>query len=301
MNGEYQYFTTVKDNDTVRGSFNELTQKTFGFDFADWYEAGHWGERYIPHVLLAKGKVISNVSVNLMRFDICGVKKNYIQLGTVMTDKAYRGQGLNRRIMERILQKQEGRADGFYLFANDSVLDYYPKFGFRPAKEYEYYMPCRHETCIKPYMMEKVDITQKEQYGRLCRAIGSCFEDPEQQNQNDAMYMSDNSGLYWFWLATEFCNDIYYLPESDLYVIAGLEGETLHVNQIFGKRLVEMERLAEAFGKAVNEVVLGYTPVCRERFLVREHKEKDCTLFILGEDLQRMERDRMRFPVLSHA
>ena len=48
-------------------------------------------------------------------------------------------------------------------------------------------------------------------------------------------------------------------------------------------------------------MVLGYTPVHKEKFLVREHKEEDCTLFILGEDLTRIEENQMMFPILSHA
>lgn len=34
---------------------------------------------------------------------------------------------------------------------------------------------------------------------------------------------------------------------------------------------------------------------------VREFKEEDCTLFIIGEDLKRIEQDKMRFAILSHA
>lgn len=301
MNGDYQYFATVKADDMLRKSFNELTQKTFGFDFVDWYEAGHWGEMYIPHVLTEGGRVVSNVSVNLMQFDLCGVKKNYIQLGTVMTDQACRGQGLNRMIMEQILREWEDRADGVYLFANDSVLDYYPKFGFRPVKEYEYYLPCDAAADKAPYKMEKIDLKQKEQYEKLRKTIESYFGDPEIQNHNDGMYMSDNLGLYLFWLAGEFCDHIYYLPEEGVYAVASAEEERLHVHQIFGKRQVEMERLAKAFGENIKEIVLGYTPAHKEKFLVREHKEEDCTLFIRGDDLQRMEKERMRFPALSHA
>ena len=66
----YIYNIKVKENDAIRASFNELTRKTFGFDFVNWYEAGQWGDFYIPHVLLDGDKVISNVSVNLMRLYI---------------------------------------------------------------------------------------------------------------------------------------------------------------------------------------------------------------------------------------
>lgn len=298
---KYTYSTAVKNNDVLRKSFNELTRKTFCFDFVSWYETGHWGEMYIPHVLLDKDKVISNVSVNLMQFDLCGEKKKYIQLGTVMTDENYRGQGLNRWIMEQILEEYQGKVDGIYLFGNDSVLNYYPKFGFKSSKEYEYYLPCDQ---IKPacaYQTEKVDMSQKEQQEKLYEIIRSYEVLSENANQNDAMYMSENIGLYQFWLDAEFGDNVYYLPEIDVYLIANVEEKILYIHQIFGKIKVQPERLANSFGEGIEEMVLGYTPVHKEKFMMREHKEEDCTLFVMGEDLTRIENNKMRFATISHA
>ncbi len=298
---QYKYITEVKDNDSLRESFNALTRKTFGFDFTGWYEAGHWGDLYLPHVMLEGSQVVSNVSVNLIQFDMGGVKKNYIQLGTVMTDAAYRGQGLNREIMERILQDYRGKVDGIYLFGNDSVINYYPKFGFQPSKEYEYYMPCKDLEHTASYEMESVNMDQEEQCERLYDRIRREANHSDSLNQNDAMYMSENLGLYQFWLGAEYGEHVYYLPETHNYVIAELMEDILYVHQIFGKQQVELARLAKAFGEQVKEVVLGYTPVHKEGLLVREHKEEDSTLFILGDDLQCIEREKMMFPVLSHA
>lgn len=181
----------VKDNEKLRGSFNELTRKSFGFDFVRWYEAGHWGDMYIPYVLLDGDKVISNVSVNLMEFSIGGVKKNYIQLGTVMTDPDYRGKGLNRQIMEHVLQEYADKVDGIYLFGNDDVLEYYRKFGFKAAKEYEYYMGVEQNNQAEGYKIEKVDMEDFEQVYEVIRSG---------ENVNDGMYMNKNIGLYQFWL-----------------------------------------------------------------------------------------------------
>lgn len=298
---KYKYSTTVKNNDVLRESFNKLTRSTFGFDFSQWYARGHWGECYIPHVLLDGEKVISNVSVNLMQFDIGGVEKNYIQLGTVMTDSAYRNQGLNREIMEHILDEYVEKADGIYLFANDEVLSYYPKFGFKPAKEYEYYMQCKEQEKIAPYLIEKVDMTDEKNCLRLYSAIQDYFISPEIPNRNDAMYMNRNLGLYQFWMAFGYDEHIFYLPEVDIYVIAETNKNTLLIHQIFGKQQADMIRLSKSFGEHVDEMVLGFSPVQKELFLVRERKEEDCTLFILGEDLQCIEREKRMFPVLSHA
>lgn len=297
----YQYKIGVRDDDQLRASFNELTRRTFGFDFKDWYASGHWGDWYIPHVLLDGDRVVSNVSVNLMQFDLCGVKKNYIQLGTVMTDDVYRGRGLNRWIMEQILAEYSGKTDGVYLFADDTAIDYYPKFGFRPAMEYEYYFSAEQIKNITPYTLKKVDLKDPEQAERLYQFIGSYQVDPAVPNKNDALYMLDNISLYQFWFEAEFGDQIYYLPEKEAYVVAGMDEDILFIHQIFGKQKVDLCRIAAVFGKGAQEIIMGFTPADQIGLSVRKQDEPGGTLFVMGDDLDRIERDKLIFPVLSHA
>lgn len=297
----YTFSKMVKDNDTLRQSFNALTSKTFYFDFEDWYAKKHWGDLYVPHVLIDDDTVISNVSVNFMTFDINGTKKNYIQLGTVMTDQNYAGQGLNRQIMEYILETYGKQADGIYLFANDSVTGYYPKYGFKPSKEYEYYMPWDASLNINPYQIHKVNMNDTVQQNHFYKAITAHIEHPELINPNDGFYMKENLGLYQFWTDEAYADAIYYLPEIDVYAAAECNESTLQIHQIFGTESMDICRFAKSFNNAVKEIVLGYTPADASHFYVREYKEEDCTLFILGEDLTRIEKDKLKFPVLSHA
>ena len=275
-----------KDDTALLDSFNELTRSTFGFDFTGWHAAGHFSDMYVPHVLLDGDRVVSNVSVNRMQFDMGGVIKNYIQIGTVMTDDVYRGQGLNRKIMESIMQEYAGKVDGIYLFGNDSVLEYYPKFGFVPSEEYEYYFINDSKSDVVPYTMEQVDMADKVQAKRLYAVMENYAATPDVSNENDALYMSENICLYHFWLDTEFRDSIYYLPECKAYVVAAVEEDKLKLYQIIGKEKVDVKRIAKAFGEGFSEVVLGYTPVHKDGLSVRIHKEEDCTLFILGEDLK---------------
>ena len=286
----FTFCDAVRDNDVLRASFNALTAATFGFDFQDWNAAGHWGDHYIPHVLLDGDKVVSNVSVNLMRFRIDGIEKNYIQLGTVMTDQAYRGRGLNRRIMEGIIARYADKVDGIYLFANESVLDYYPKFGFRKVTETEYYMDARQLVSATPYQLVPAEPEA------LYAAVASGRENP-----NDGMYMSENVGLYQFWCAAEFGGSIYAIPEADALVVADMDGNVLRIHQIIGSQTVDLKRLAVSFGDKIEETVFGCTPGNREGLSCRPHREEDTTLFVIGEDLSRIEDQKLLFPVFSHA
>lgn len=297
----YLHSTDVKNNPARRTSFNALAQKTFGIDFSGWHDAGCWGSLYIPHVLLDGDRVVSNVSVNRMQFERHGVTKHYIQLGTVMTDEACRGQGLNRWLIEHVLAEYRDKVDGLYLFANDSVLGYYPRFGFVPAKEYEYYLPCFPARSFPPYQLEPVDMSQPAQRERLYAAIRRGAASLGRPNPNDALYMSTNLGLYQFWFLAEYSRCLYFLPELQAYLVARTEGQRLRLEQVFGQQRVDLNRLACSFGAAVEEVTLGYTPARRDGLSVREHKEEDTTLFIWGGGLRCIEQDRLRFPALSHA
>lgn len=290
-----------KDDISALNSFNELTRNTFGFDFVKWHAAGHFGDMYVPHVIMDGEKVISNVSVNRMQFDIGGSIKNYIQLGTVMTDQTYRGQGTNKKIMESVIQEYADKVDGIYLFGNDSVLDYYPKFGFVPCEEYEYYFTYEAGNDVIPYSMKKMDMSDAMQAEQVYAVMENYFANPDVPNENDGMYMSENIDLYHFWIDTEYKNNTYYLPECEGYVVGAVECGKLYLYQIIGKEKVDLERAAKAFGEGFSEVVLGYTPAHKEGLKVRKHKEEDCTLFIIGQDLKCMSENRMMFPVLSHA
>ena len=92
----------IRDDAGLRSSFNRLAEKTFELNFENWYQNGYWKDNYIPYAAVREGQVVANVSVNPMAFSENGVTRHYIQLGTVMTDPAFRGQGLCRLLMEAV-------------------------------------------------------------------------------------------------------------------------------------------------------------------------------------------------------
>lgn len=117
-------------NDALRHQLNALTRKTFGFDFEKWVANGYYEGDYIPYSFVENGKMLSNVSANRMRFLQNGVERNYIQIGTVMTDEVHRNKGLARRLIEYVVAEYKDKCDGIYLFANLEALGFYRKTGF---------------------------------------------------------------------------------------------------------------------------------------------------------------------------
>ena len=110
----YKFIKLDRTNEEMRRSFCELSIKTFGLDFEDWYQNGYWKENYLPYVCVKDDKVVANVSVNPMEFNMAGRHVKLIQLGTVMTEESERNQGLIRKIMEKIEQDFQDKTDGFF-------------------------------------------------------------------------------------------------------------------------------------------------------------------------------------------
>lgn len=289
MTMKYTFIKAYKDDDKMRKSLNELTEKNFWFNFENWYTNGFWGDKFIPYSLADGNKVIAHVSVNIMDFNLDGTDKHYIQIGTVMTDKDYRGQGLGRYLMQKVIDEYKEKSDGIYLFGNDSVMNFYPKFGSIKSKEYQYSKDINSINNVKK--IQQVDMSDKSKWEDFFNTVKNSVS-------NDRFTM-DNPGLIAFW--TRWSSSVYYLAEEDTYIIADVEGEKLFIKQIIASRKVNLETVINSFGCDIKKVTLGFTPKDVTGYTIDEYHEEDCTLFILGKDLESIENKKLIFPTLSHA
>lgn len=292
-----EYKVNYQDDAVLRNSFHALTQKVFHFQLKDWYDNGYWSELYEPHSIIEGDSVIANISANHMAMTIHGTKKNFLQIGTVMTDPSYRNQGLSRKLMESILEKYLSKVDGIYLFANDSVLDFYPKFGFTKSKEsvYRYLINSSksEQKLNKDLKPQKVNMSEDKSRNALLNVMKHSIP-------NEAFSM-DNFGLMAFGLTGPYCDNIYYLSELDCYIVATIHDETLFLHQIIASKIIEPKDIALYYRDTIKVIELGFTPFHTSFYEVSAYKEEDSTLFILGEDLLEVERFNVRFPELSHA
>jgi len=287
---KYKLVSNYKENDNYRYSFHLLTERIFGFQLEDWYQKGFWQEKYIPYSLFDDDRIISNVSVNLMDFVVDGLKKRYIQLGTVMTEESYRNQGLGRYLMEQVLKKYEETADGIYLFANDSAVDFYPKFGFTKCREYQYSKKIKNvDDCVN---IRRIDRKDNDTRAKILNVIPNMAENSHLQ--------MDNDGLYLFYIDGIMADQMYYCEQEDAYLAAEVNRDILYLHQIISKRRVNLDHIIASFGNTIKEVVLGFVPLDTTGYDVQELNE-DNTLFILGDDLRRIKEQKLRFPEMSHA
>lgn len=291
LHGKQFLFThNVRDNALLRTSFNQLASKTFGLSFEGWYQQGYWGDHYIPYILVDNDRVVANASVNIIRTRWHGEPKTYIQLGTVMTDTAYRKQGLANFLIKRILQDWQEQADAIYLYANNTVVDFYPKYGFEITKEYQY------------------SIKVQQQKGRIRKLNMKLLADKEilysaynQSNIFALLPMINNFGLLMFYCSQFMADSIYYFEDTELVAIVEYDDDTMICYDIFGETKHSLVKvLSELACDETMKVVLGFTPINKEGFIVEPYNEEDTTLFFYAAKENPLKNNQLMLPLLSH-
>lgn len=290
MKDRYKLIKGYQDNDSYRASMIELAKKTFGLDFEGWYQLGYWKENYIPYAIIDGDQVLANVSVSPMKFIHGDRTWNVIQIGTVMTEESYRGQGLSRILMEAIEKDYDGIVDGAFLFANDSVVTFYPKFGYRKEKEYKYSKKVQIDI---ERTAKQVLINSDESRINLEAAIHASLA------QSD-LWLSNQMELTMFYVTSFMEDKVYYVESQEAFVISELEGSTLELLGVFASREVDLDQIIQAFGNEVKEVVLGFVPFNKEGFEKEELLKDDSTFFVKGDCFKVMEQDGLRIAELAH-
>ena len=263
----YKLDKQIVHNDVLRNSFIDLAIKTFDLSFKEWYRKGYWTDAYIPYALVSNNKVIANASANIIDLIWQGEPRRYIQIGTVMTDIDHRDKGLAGQLVREILKDWQDKADAFFLFANPTTVDFYPKFGFERTAEHQYIMP------VVPAAgdFRKLDMDQPEEVARLQR-----------------YYQKSN-------------HFVYYSDKNQAIAIAMQNGPALICFDIFcdsGRSLSAI--INELADENTYQAILGFTPK-ENRTGEYEKIEGEDILFIYGQKENIFKENKLMFPLLSHA
>lgn len=291
---ELTFFKGYQQEDKKRTAFNSLAVKTFDLSFEAWYQSGYWREKYIPYTLFDGEQAIANVSVNIMDLNILGHQHRTIQIGTVMTDDAYRNQGLSRRLMEQVFEDWKGQCQMIYLFANSTVWGLYPKLGFKSVKEYRYQKiitPISKANFIKLNMDRLENREKLYDYAKNALPFGK-------------ISMRENADLVMFYCISVYQDHVFYLPELDAIAIAVLKGRTLHLLDVFSKKEQNLDEIVYSLNhQTTDSVQLGFAPKdCSSYEIIPiDEKENDEMLFVEMDKTALFDENELMFPVLSHA
>lgn len=292
INGkEYLYRSDIKDMETIRKSFDALSERTFGLSFEGWYQNQYWGDDYIPHVLMDDQTVVANVSVNIIKTSWNNQKKCYLQLGTVMSDVAYRNQGLIRFLLEQIFINYKDTYDAMYLFANDDVIDFYPKFGFVKATEYQSSISLKRVAAV----VKKLNVSKQQDRSLLLHHYKTYG------NPYSALPMIDNTGLLMFYCSQFMTENIYYIAEYQAVVIAEYTEYVLLCYDVYGDGSASITQVISGMLlEPTSHVKFGFSLLQPIGDMV-QLKQEDTTLFVLHSKENLFSNHKLMFPLLSHA
>ncbi|GAF11364.1 acetyltransferase, GNAT family [Bacillus sp. JCM 19046] len=286
---DYQLVSNYRKNEKLRESFNELAIATFGMNFKAWYERGFWDERYIPYSFLYDGEVVANASVFKMTLVLNGKTYNAIQVGTVMTAPAHQKQRLAGRLMEHLLRVYAGEL--IYLYANKSVLDFYPRYGFKRVHESLYTIDVKEAdlSVERGHAVQQVSLDHDRELLE--------FYAKHRVRQSNQVDVANNDALLLFYFAIPFAEMIYYIAELDTIVLMEHEGSTLQLYDVISLREPNIEQMvATCMNRTTKAIVCHFTPGFELKGMhVETMPDDDDALFVLGEL-----GSPIKFPITSH-
>jgi hypothetical protein len=202
----------------------------------------------------------------------------------------FRGRGLQHRIMERLLQVP-AQGDLVYLFANDTVLEFYPRFGFERAIEHLY----GADVDVAPATsrrLRRLSLTSAEDRQRLKRIAAGALPVTREFGARDY-----GGVLLWYW--ANFYQECFYCDdEDDVVIVAVPRDDRLEICDIVADHPVDLPgylpRIAE---RTVHGIEFGFTPeiVWPTARVIREYAESP--LFVLcGTALPNVP---FKYPVLA--
>ncbi|PPA69938.1 GNAT family N-acetyltransferase [Jeotgalibacillus proteolyticus] len=171
-----------------------------------------------------------------------------------MTHPDYRNRGLSAKLMNKVLQEYENRYDLMYLFANQSVLDFYPKFGFERVEEVQFSMDY---SWTKPTAggIRKLD-------GRDPYHLNFIYRLATERVPVSNRFSTQNAqGILMFYCIYIFPDDLYYLEEEDAVIIYTKEGKQIDLYDVISKNEIDIEAiLSRISSKDTSKIVFHYTP-----------------------------------------
>ena len=248
MPERYRYQADYRADPARCRRLEALALRVFDLDLTSWQE----NDRYVPHSLFDGDTLVSNVSASRQDFRIGGRIWRTLQLGTVMTDPAYRGQGCAAGLITKVVDLWKDRVDFIFLYANELVLDFYPRFGFVPASQEQTVLSLPRDGRGEG---RKIDLSVPEDLALVRRLAAEALP------ASPSCYLTDGQALLRFYLEGLFADALWYLPDRDLLAVLGLDGEETLIYDLFSPRPYALEAVLPRIAPSgCRTLRLGFTP-----------------------------------------
>ncbi|MCB2312951.1 GNAT family N-acetyltransferase [Clostridium tagluense] len=259
--------TTTKE---FNAQLNELIMHAFDFSFDKWHAKNVWNDDYEIYSIIEDGVMLANISVTKMKMVINGEKRDYLQFGSVATREEHRGKGLSKKLMEHIFSIYPDTP--CFLHGGDSVVGFYPKFGFKPITYKQPYIEYKLNNSGE---MIKLNITNPkvDKYLKERTQYSKVFDCINQYSIN------------WFHLIYGHQNNIYEIPQLDVMLVAHQRDNKVTIYDIVASRPVSFEQIVPYLCfEGVDIIQFGFNPDWLGiDYNMREYKIDDENPFLKGD------------------
>ncbi len=293
-NKTYTLHIAYQANEQMRQAFNTMTFDFWEFTFESYYQSGYWDDNCILFSLFEEEQLVAHTTLSLFTTYTPDQRLLLGQLGTVMTLPSHTKQGLSRFLMEYIFEAYSDKLDGYFLFANDTVLEFYPKFGFHAVPEHQASKAWRKQPTT--HTIQRLDLTDTTDL--------QCFQHYLKNGSTACRFDTRSYGLAHFYCyanpAFGFAESVYLIPTLQTLLIAQQEEGDLLIHQAYYLKDNQLNQAFNALADTqTNRVVLGYTPT-DTGYTYNPYKEEDLTLFV-SPTLTTYFKDHLTMiPLLSH-
>lgn len=260
---------------------NALLQEIF-FDFQFWYDLDLWDQNYESYSIMVGDEIVSNICVYKAKVLFRGQPYTALSVGAVATREDYRGKGLARKLMEHIIEKYPDTP--MYLCANDGVLGFYPRFGFKRVYEKQPVVHCRVNNSVSPLKLTHSDPKVWHYvYNRI--------------NFSKELDCLNTACINIFHIYQGYLNNsLYEIPELETMVIADQEGPVLSIRGVFSLRPINFAQLLPHLPfSGVENIEFGFMPYWPDLEYEMEERETD-PWFVRGV---KCDLGDIKFPELS--
>ena len=208
-------------------------------------------------------------------------------------DPCIRGGGAGRgndAVIGIALLDSVDEKDIVFLFANDTVLDFYPLFGFKRVIESVFAAEYNVKPAGEP--LRALSIDRAEDLALLARVAATAAPTTREFGARDY-----GGVLLWYW-ANFYDGCFYYCEAEDAIIVAELEGTTLRICDVLARTPFDLRSYLPRVAKdAAQRIEFGFTPGAwwPDARVIADYT--DSPLFVRGA--HRLPEAPFKFPMLA--
>ncbi len=227
-----------------------------------------------PFGIFHEAKAISILNVTEMDLILNGRPRKAIQIGTVATDVEYRNLGFSKQLINHVITEYEKTKDLVFLFGNDQVLGFYPKFGFQSFNESKFVMAI----CSDVTKLRALKLTVERDRDLFQSILDISTPISSRFNATDAVWLRK------YYCENVFQNHLYFDETHRLILVVTSQEREVTVHDVLGAKL-PLSYFEDFCWEGCETLKLNFTPDClASDFQVQQNQCEDGQLMIYSKE-----------------